>query len=42
MLYFTLVMWILMITFIFLKVGESLYMAYLHKHGLLHTYTPTL
>eukprot|EP00658_Telonema_sp_P-2_P020886 TRINITY_DN18288_c0_g1_i2.p2 TRINITY_DN18288_c0_g1~~TRINITY_DN18288_c0_g1_i2.p2 ORF type:complete len:110 (+),score=42.15 TRINITY_DN18288_c0_g1_i2:164-493(+) len=41
-LYFTLVMWIGMILFIFSKVGESLYMAYLKKHGLLHEYTPYL
>merc|ERR1712023_124659 len=38
--YITLVMWILMIVFMFYKIGEGLYMAYLHKHGILHTYTP--
>merc|ERR1712046_176858 len=36
--YITLVMWILMIIFMFYKIGEGLYMAYLHKHGILHTY----
>merc|ERR1712072_1018832 len=37
--YITLVMWIVMIIGMFYKIGEGLYMAYLHKHGILHTYS---
>lgn len=41
-LWFTLTLWVVMIIFIFMKVGESLYMAYLKKHGLLQHYQPYL
>merc|ERR1712167_443521 len=37
--YITLVMWIVMIIGMFYKIGEGLYMAWLHKHGVLHTYS---
>merc|ERR1712072_86818 len=37
--YITLVMWIVMIIGMFYKIGEGLYMAYLRKHGILHTYS---